>query len=191
MRGELSSWQQEKLGVLFDLLDNDGDGRLEENELQSMLDRLWVDTGWPESSRVVRHVQSRWRSLLDTLFSERSGLTRGNWLAALSRALSSDCQRRLAQESYRGPVEEFAQLLFMLLDRDRNGEIDPEEFLLFFYTIGRRDEEAEQSFRQLDLDGDGVLSKREVEDLALEFFHSCEPGSSGDWLFGPPQKVGL
>ena len=189
MQSELSSWQQEKLGFLFDLFDNNGDGRLEENELFTVVDRLWLETGWPENSRVVRHVQSRWKAMTASLFRERSSLTREHWLEALAQILSRDRENRVKAESYRGPVEEFAQMLFMLLDRDRNGEIALEEFLLLFYAIGQRDEEAEEIFQRLDLDGDGALSKREIEDLALEFFHSPKPGNSGDWLFGPLGKT--
>lgn len=185
MQSELSSWQQEKLGFLFDLFDNDGDGRLEENELVTVVDRLWLETGWPENSRVVRHVCSRWKAMTARLFRERTSLTREHWLEALAQTLSRDRENRMKAESYRGPVEEFAQMLFMLLDRDRNGQIALEEFLLLFYALGQRDEDAEEIFQRLDLDGDGALSKREIEDLALEFFHSPKPGNSGDWLFGP------
>ena len=182
----LSEWQQEKLRSLFDLLDNDGDGRLEEAELQTMLERLRFDTGWPESSRVAWHVDARWKLFLKALFADKIGLTRDHWLDFFARFLEQDRRNRVNVKAYRGPVEEMAHLLFMMLDRDRDHQIDPQEFLLFFYALGRRDDDAEQSFQRLDLDGDGVLHRDEVEDLALEFFHSTEPGSSGDWLFGPP-----
>ena len=73
--------------------------------------------------------------------------------------------------------------------RARAGEIAPEEFLLFIYAIGRHDRDGQQSFLQLDVDGRGTLRKGNVEDLALEYFHSAEQGSAGDWLFGPPPEA--
>jgi Ca2+-binding EF-hand superfamily protein len=182
----LSAWQGEKLRCLFDLLDSDGDGRLEENELEMMLEQLRVDTGWPESSRVVWHVMARCKLFLSSLFRERTALQPDDWLDYFQAVLGADRQNRLGAADYRGPVEEMAHLLFLMLDRDRNDQIDPREFLLFFYALGRRDEDAEASFQRLDRNGDGGLSRGEVEDMALEFFHSTEPGSAGDWLFGPP-----
>ena len=189
MRGKLSDWQITKLSALFELLDSDGDGRLEENELKAVLERLRVETGWPAGSRVTRHVEARWQTLLTRLFTGRSTLTCAHWLDTFAQTLSKERELRIASESYRGPVEEFAQLLFLLLDQDRNGEIAPEEFLLFIYAIGRHDRDGQQSFLQLDVDGRGTLRKGNVEDLALEYFHSAEQGSAGDWLFGPPPEA--
>jgi Ca2+-binding EF-hand superfamily protein len=182
----LSDWQREKLQGLFDLLDNNGDGRLEEAELQTMLERLRFDTGWPESSRVAWHVDARWKLFLRSLFSSKTGLAVEDWLDFFDRFLQKDRDSRIAVQAYRGPVEEFAHLLFLMLDRDRNNEIDPQEFLLFFYALGRRDQDAQECFERMDRNSDGVLQRSEVEDLALEFFHSAHPGSLGDWLFGPP-----
>ena len=188
MSSSLSEWQVEKLQGLFDILDNDGDGRLEESELETMLDQLSIDTGWPESSRVVGHVMARGRIFFRSLFSEKTALSGTDWLEYFAAFLERDRKNRLESAGYRGPVEEMAHLLFLLLDRDRNDAIDPQEHLLFIYALGRRDGEADESFQRLDLNGDGVLQRGEVEDLALEFFHSTEPGSAGDWLFGRPPR---
>lgn len=186
MLSELSSWQQAKLRDLFRRLDNNGDGRLEEGELRGILERLWVDTGWPESSRVVSHVEARWRRFLKSLFLTRTGLDENDWLNHFDHFLKYDRERRVASEAYRGPVEELAHLFFLLLDRDRDDGVDPLEFSLFFYALGHRDEDTRACFERLDRNGDGSLQRGEVEDMALEFFHGSEPGASGDWLFGPP-----
>lgn len=188
MTSALSEWQKEKLHGLFEILDNDGDGRLEEGELQTMLERLRIDTGWPESSRVVWHVEARWKLFLKSLFAAKTGLDSSDWLAYFGEFLQRDRDSRVGANAYRGPLEEMAHLLFLMLDRDRDDRIDPHEFLLFFYALGRRDSDAQECFQRLDRNGDGVLKREEVDDLALEFFHSTEPGSSGDWLFGHPPK---
>jgi Ca2+-binding EF-hand superfamily protein len=189
MSSSLSDWQNSKLQGLFDILDNDGDGRLEEAELETMLEQLRIDTGWPESSRVVGHVMARGKLFFSSLFRDRTGLGSQDWLEYFSDFLEKDRNARVGATAYRGPVEEMAHLLFLLLDRDRNDGIDPHEFLLFIYALGRRDGEADESFQHLDRNGDGMLQRGEVEDLALEFFHSTEPGASGDWLFGPPPRT--
>lgn len=186
MRSELSSWQQAKLRDLFEKLDGDGDGRLEEAELRSLLERIWVDTGWTESSRVVSHVEARWRRFLHSLFESRTALSESDWLTYFGSFLRRDREGRIGSESYRGPVEELAHLFFLLLDRDRDNGVDPLEFSIFFYALGHRDEAIRDCFRRLDRNGDGSLQRDEVEDMALEYFHGSKPGASGDWLFGPP-----
>ena len=187
MKNGLSSWQQEKFLQLFDIIDNDGDGRLDENELEFLFERLRLSTGWPETSRVTSHVGARWKRLVSILFTAKTHLSHETWLDQCDRFLSQDRESRVQQDRYRGPIEEMAQLLFLILDRDRNSQIDPAEFALFFEAIGLGAGEAEKSFERLDRNQDGYLERKEVEDMALEFFHSTEPGSSGDWLFGPPR----
>ena len=113
-------------------------------------------------------------------------LSEQKWLDFLGRFLRDDRENRTEDPGYRGGLEELAQLLFLLLDRDRNSLIDYQEFLIFFYALGRKDSHAEDSFEKIDTDEDGFLSKSEVEDMTLAYFHSAQPGSAGDWLFGPP-----
>ncbi len=186
MKNGLSSWQREKFLQLFDILDNDGDSSLDENDLEFLFERLRISTGWPEASRVASHVGARWKRLVNILFTAKTHLTQDSWLEHCERFLAKDRESRVQQSNYRGPIEEMAQLLFLVLDRDRNSLIDPTEFFLFFDAIGRGSSAAEESFGYLDRNQDGYLQRNEVEDMALEFFHSTEPGSSGDWLFGPP-----
>lgn len=186
MNGELTDWQVKKFRALFDLFDNDGDKFIDESEFDGAMERLQVDTGWPAHSRVLSHVTARWKAFLLGLFAETPILTEQKWLDYLGRFLSKDRSDRSENPDHRGFLEEFSQLLFLLLDRDRNSQIDYEEFLIFFYALGQTDRLAEQCFEKLDSDGDGFLHKLEVEDLALEFFHGDKAGSRGDWFFGPP-----
>lgn len=185
---EISSWQERKIESLFVLLDNDGNGRLEEPEMLSMLERLWLDAGWSETSRVVGHLSGRWKALLDRLFARRTSVTLADWRELIQRALLEDRSRRLAQASYRGPLEEVAQLLFLVLDRDRDHGIDEVEFSLFFHALGHGHEDSLNCFQRLDKNQDGRLERQELEDLILDFFHGTEPGGHGDWLFGPPPR---
>lgn len=188
MNAELTEWQRKKFSALFDLFDNDGDSVLDESELEGSMERLQVETGWPENSRVLSHVSARWKVFLRKLFAGSPHLTVQKWLEMLARYLNEDRKLRSENPEHRGGLEEFAQLLFLLLDRDRNSEIDYHEFLLFFYAVGRHDSEAQDSFDKLDTDQDGFIKKTEMEDLALAFFHGAEPGGHADWLFGPPPK---
>lgn len=186
MKVELTEWQVKKFVSLFDLFDIDGDQVVDETELDGAMERLQVDTGWPENSRVLSHVTARWKVFLRALFSDSPHLTEQKWLDILGRYLENDRQKRSENSEHRGSFEEVAQLLFLLLDRNRDSKIDLQEFLIFFYAMGRNDSQAEESFEKLDTNEDGFLEKSEMEDMTLEYFHGAEPGSHGDWLFGPP-----
>lgn len=186
MKAELTAWQAKKLRELFDLFDNDGNGTIDEAEIDGALERLLLDTGWPDGSRVVSHVSGRWKRFVQSLFSDSPHLTAQKWLEKMAVFLAADREHRKSGSAHRGALEEFAQLLFLLLDRDRNSKIDYQEFLIFFYAFGRNDSHAETAFEKLDTDQDGFIQKTELEDMTLEFFHGGEPGSHGDWLFGPP-----
>jgi Ca2+-binding EF-hand superfamily protein len=189
MKAELTEWQKTKFAALFDLFDNDGNGTVDETEIDGAMERLQVDTGWPEHSRVLSHVTARWKIFLQSLFTDSPLLTEKKLQEYLGRLLAADRQKRSENAEYRGSLEEVAQLLFLLLDRDRNSKIDYDEFLIFFYALGCNDRNAEESFEKLDTDGDGFLQKSEFEDMTLEYFHGAEPGSHGDWLFGPPPEL--
>jgi Ca2+-binding EF-hand superfamily protein len=186
MSSELTSWQASKFKDLFDLFDSDGKGTTDESELEAAMERLQLDTGWPENSRVLSHVKARWNVFMRGLFRDSPILSEQRWLDFLGKFLKQDRERRAEDSNHRGGLEELGQLLFLLLDRDRNSLIDYQEFLIFFYALGRKDRHAEDSFEKLDTDEDGFLSKSEMEDMTLEYFHSTQPGSVGDWLFGPP-----
>lgn len=186
MSAELTEWQRKKFSSLFDLFDSDGDQRIDEGELEDAMEQLQIETGWPENSRVLSHVTARWKGLLQHLFTVSPYLTEQKWLDIVAKYLRKDRQNRSENPSYRGGLEEFAQLLFLLLDRDRNSEIDLTEYQLFFSALSLDQQRAEECFEKLDTDSDGFLKKTEFEDMTLEFFHGVNPGSHGDWLFGPP-----
>lgn len=186
MSAEMTEWQKKKLSALFDLFDSDGDQSIDETELEDSMERLQIETGWPESSRVLSHVTARWKGFLQNLFAQTPYLTEQKWLDLISRYLAKDRQSRSANPAHRGGLEEFAQLLFLLLDRDRNSMIDLKEYQMFFYALGLDSLQAEECFEKLDTDEDGFLKKTEFEDMTLEFFHGAKSGSHGDWLFGTP-----
>lgn len=188
MSSDLTPWQVKKFRSLFDLFDSDGNGSADESELDGAMERLQMETRWPENSRVLSHVNARWKVFLRGLFLDSPILSEEKWLEYTGRFLVRDRQMRVDNPDHRGGLEELAQLLFLLLDRDRNSKIDYQEFLIFFYALGRKDRHAEDCFEKLDTDGDGFLSKSEMEDLTLAYFHSAEPGGAGDWLFGPPPE---
>ena len=188
MNTELTGWQSKKFLRLFDLFDNDGDEIVDEAEFQSALEGLLLESGWPENSRVLSHITGRWKVLSKGFFLDSPRLTSEKWLIHLRSFLAEDRRARASEQAHRGLLEELAQLLFLLLDRDRNSLINYSELLIFYYALGLTDQDAESCFEKFDTDRDGSISKTEMEDMILEFFHGAAPGKHGDWLFGPPPE---
>lgn len=180
MKAELSPWQAEKIGNLFDLFDADCDGSLDEQELLDCLERLRVDLGWPETSRVYSHVTARWKLFLRHLFKDSPVLTRKRWVSLVGRSLAGGS----TAESLTSSLEEAAKLLVMLLDRDRDQRLKPEDFHHFFRALSSSEQEAEDAFERLDSTGDGALTELEMQVYLREYFCGKEPGSAGDHLFG-------
>ncbi len=188
MKAELSAWQAEKIGKLFDLFDTDCDGCLDENELLASLERLRVDTGWPETSRVFSHVTGKWKLFLRALFQDSPVLNRQRFLTFMARFLNKAGNNGTSSSDGRRPLEESAKLLVMLLDRDRDNRLVPEDLHIFFRALGQSEAEADQAFEHLDPEESGYLPLEDVEKHLQEFFLSEEPGATGDWLFGPLEE---
>ncbi|MCA9781455.1 MAG: hypothetical protein KC800_32280, partial [Candidatus Eremiobacteraeota bacterium] len=112
MSSELTPWQVKKFKTLFDLFDNSGNGTADESELDGAMERLQLDTGWPENSRVLSHVTARWKIFMRGLFVDSPLLTEQKWLDYMGRYLEKDRSNRAENPDFRGGLEELAQLLF-------------------------------------------------------------------------------
>lgn len=186
MKGELTKWQVEKMVGLFDLLDNDGDHTIDETDLDFVMERLLLFTEWPENSRVFARVLARWKTLLETLFADSLLLTEQKWVEQISGYLKKESDRHSKDANYSGIIEEIGDLLFLILDRDRDKKIGYEDFLLFFDAIGQNERDAEECFEKIDSDEDGSIPKTEFIELLRDFFQGDSAGEPSDWMFGVP-----
>lgn len=84
--------------------------------------------------------------------------------------------------------QDLAKDIFRLYDRDGNGSIMFEEFLMMIYVMsdGSKEQKLEQIFRIFDCDGSGWISEEEVEQVAQHLFHLL-PDHQKD---SGPEKVG-
>ena len=106
MSSELTSWQVCKFKSLFDLFDSNGNGTTDESELEGAMERLQLDTGWPENSRVLSHVKARWKVVLSCVFRDSPILSEKKWLDFLGKFLEQDRERRAEDPNHRGGLEE-------------------------------------------------------------------------------------
>ena len=75
--------------------------------------------------------------------------------------------------------------IFDVIDQDRDGQITLEDYSRYSEAWGLDEDLAEQAFSQLDLSGDGNLSRSSFIQFNSHFFISDDPNLPGSQLFGP------
>jgi juvenile hormone diol kinase len=179
----LTSLQQQKLTRFFHLFDVDDDGRIARPDFERVADNvraLHIVSGRSDSKRLIHEgFLQQWEALRSSAdANDDDGVDLSEWLAYWSGVLADE--QRFTQE-----VAAVTERLFELFDTDRDGILGADEFCNFFGIYGLRAALARQVFLDLDADGDGRLTRRELLAMAREFYRSDDPQAPGNRLFGP------
>jgi hypothetical protein len=175
-----------KIGYGFDNLDVDGDGALTEADYVLMGQRTAAELGYPPGSiaeqRAIEGYLTVWREVHRPRAVD-GGINRERFIAGTLR-LATD--PGLAQAS----VGALGEIVFEIADRDGNGVIDPDEYAAFLRALfpGVTRDDADEAFRHLDADHDGVLRRQEFVTAIIQFWSSGDPEAPGNWWAGPPNN---
>lgn len=179
----LSPLQAQKLTRYFRVYDVDDDGAIGRRDFERVLENLKVLHGMDDETPGWRSVRDaylgRWEAVrrsADT--DEDGGVDLSEWLAYWDHLLADD--RR-----YESEVTDVVQRLYALFDTDESGRIDVDEFCNFYGALGLRAELARGVFGALDRNGDGVVSRAELTEMAHQFYRSDDPAAPGNVLYGP------
>jgi len=172
---------EKKQAILFRLYDVDQSGFISQDDFLHLADRVAKTQGQTGSPR---HAQLR--AALGALWGYHAGLdkdgdgriTSDEWVTG--RLALGEGLKRI----YQG-ISLFGNALFDAFDKDGIQGLSVAEYKSFLISFGFSPDNADQNFRQLDQDGNGLISRKEFMDLLLQFHYSNEESAVGNLLFGP------
>lgn len=159
---------ENRLEQRFKLWDVDGDGRIERSDFQAEAERIIQAFGEDTDSPRGRGVMDAYLNMYDFL-AAKAGV--GN--EGLSFKQFSDVvNREMIQQGNSG----FARVLrptiraiVDLCDVTGDGAINPTEFSRWIAAIGGSGADSDESFRRIDVNGNGTLSVDELVEAVKQY----------------------
>ncbi|MFI6978866.1 EF-hand domain-containing protein [Embleya sp. NPDC050154] len=172
-----SVFQQRKIQEMFVAFDVDGDGYLQRDDFEALVDR-WgrlpgVEPGTELRARVEALLMGWWDEL-SAADTDNDGRVDVYEVHALMDRLHSMPEA----------VTATARTIFDAIDENRDGRISRTEHRRLVETWHGRSVDTDAVFDLLDVDGDGYLSRPEFARLWSQFWMSDDPTEPGNLLCG-------
>lgn len=184
----LSMLQEQKLTHLFNIYDSDHDGYLEKSDYESFAIKIASAFGWGDSAEVQKqlhtHFMQEWQQIQQ--FADLDGDQRvalQDWLIFYDQLLASTEMTEMAIKAYMTGYYE----LWDIVDPENShlGHVMTlDRFRKFFIAYDAPVSAADEAFRRIDHDNDGIMETDEIFNASLEFFGD-DPEAPGNYLFGP------
>jgi Ca2+-binding EF-hand superfamily protein len=179
----LSELQKKKLIRYFRVYDVDDNGRIALQDFERVVENVRMLHGLGENSPRHRALKEgylrRWEALRQSAdVDDDGGVDLDEWLDYWEGVLGDEAR-------YEAEIAAVTDRLIEIFDADGDGVLGTDEFCNFYGVYGLKSTLARQVFMDLDLDGDGVVTRGELLEMAHEFYRSDDPDARGNRLFGP------
>jgi juvenile hormone diol kinase len=179
----LSDVQKQKLSRYFRVYDVDDSGTISLPDFERVVENVRALYGVDESSPIHGGLRDgymlRWSALAASADKDRDGhVDLDEWLTYWEGVLTDDAR-------YEVEVASVTERLFEVFDTDEDGVLGSDEFCNFYGVYGLQAALARQIFMDLDVDGDGRVTRDELKEMAHQFYRSDDPDAPGNRLFGP------
>lgn len=186
----LSRLQMRKLRHFFSLFDADDNGVIEMSDFLALRDRLANMRGFdiddPVYTMMGESLTRIWRVHVGPDASQR--LSMGEFLEHWSANLTAIVKGGHAANIVFTEIDTLVDMCLDVLDANRDGTIGCIEFLLFLKALGV-DHGQISTFKRLDRDADGEITREEMRLHAREYFLGNDEHSLSNHLFGDLRRL--
>ena len=175
----LSAFRRRKLSAGFNELDIDGDGRVGNADIESLIKNHGSAYGYaegtPEYEALAQRTRDVWAQLKQFDSSGDGEVTLEEYVAGFAAFLDQ-------RDAFMGSMDVLVDAFYALADQDRDGRVDENELIMHFRAWNHSEDQAREAFRHLDRNANGAISKAEWMANLEEFYYSEDPEAPGNWL---------
>ncbi|WP_018681933.1 EF-hand domain-containing protein [Actinokineospora enzanensis] len=180
----VSEFLDKKLDRRFRTYDLDGDGRLEQRDFERAAHRVnamfGLDTADPRAVSLRATLDGLWHGLTAAAAVDGNGrIDLAEYKAVFAERILRD------RDTFLANYQPFIDSLLAIADGDGDGRIDEDGHIKWYTALMRISSgDAAESFRRLDRDGDGYVTRAEMARAVLDYYFSEDPEAPGNWLLG-------
>lgn len=178
----LNPLQQRKLVRLFNVLDEQAKGYLEEEDLfrvSECLDLLWISTYQIENSVFNSYYDNLWKQISQfSVSGDPDKVYPIDWLSYFDAVLNDE-------KFIKDVITDYAHLILKLFGNAESQIISIEKFQLFIEIMGVDKELTRVISGKLETSKRGYFNYETFIHLYHEFFKSADLEAVGNYLFGP------
>ncbi|TQN30297.1 Ca2+-binding EF-hand superfamily protein [Haloactinospora alba] len=166
-----SDSRQQKIESDFKVLDSNGNGYIEANDVHrvfsSLLDEFGYESNSPKAQELDSNLEDLWSTIKSSVDSDGDGkVSKDEYITFWMNADESEIR------SY---TDAITNALFDMADTSGDGSISEQEFAKFAKAQGLKGD-SHSVFQELDTNGNGSLSKQEFADLVSDIYSSESTG---------------